>query len=519
MIPFIRCRDSLTYFLCIACVSMAASVVRAEVRLPALFADHAVLQRDRPVPIWGWAEARESMTVSLGKERAEATADRDGRWKIVLKAQPVSKVPLELIVAGKNRIVVKDILLGDVWLCSGQSNMSISLGGFTALPEVKQDIAKAEFPLIRQFGVLEHFADEPQTDVKGEWLVCSPRTSSRFAAVAYYFACKLHAETGVPIGILRAAKGSTRIESWLSQETLLNTKELEPYAKTMRESLDQWEKAKQAAMTAGIQPGTAEFPLYPFGEKARKPRCVTLHNGMIAPLAPYAIRGAVWYQGEGNAGDPKTAQEYVVRLRTLIRDWRTLFGDESMPVYIVQLPAYREPNESPGIAESLAFLRESQRQCLKLPNTGMAVTIDIGEAGDIHPKNKIDVGDRLAQLALAADKKIVPCGPLFRDLRFDGNKAIVEFDHIGNGLMVGFKDGLKRVAEAKGTALTRFAIAGKDKKWFWAEAKIDGKTVTCSHAEVPNPVAVRYAFSANPSGANLYNRDGFPASPFRSDDW
>jgi sialate O-acetylesterase len=429
------------------------------------------------------------------------------------------KVPMDLTVEGKNRLVIKDILLGDVWLCSGQSNMSISLGGFTALPEVKQDIAKADFPLIRQFGVLEHFADEVQNDVKGEWLECGPKTSGRFAAVAFYFARRLHAETGVPIGILRAAKGSTRIESWLSAETLLNEKGLEPYAQTMRASLVQWEKEKEVVAKAGVKPGSAEYPPYPFGEKVRRPRCTTLHNGMIAPLASYAIRGAVWYQGEGNASDPKTAQEYAIRLRSLIRDWRVLFGDESLPVYIVQLPAYREPNESPGSGEALAFLRESQRQCLKVPYTGMAVTIDIGEAGDIHPKNKIDVGYRLAQLALAAEKKLVPCGPLFRELRVDGNKAVVEFDHVGGGLMVGYKDGLKPVAESKNAGLARFAIAGKDKKWFWAEARIDGDTVVCSHPEVPNPVAVRYAFSANPAGANLYNRDGFPASPFRTDDW
>jgi len=492
---------------------------RADVRLPALFTDHAVLQRDRPLPVWGWADPAEKVSVQLGSEAGEAVAGMDGRWQITLKPQPLSKAALTLTVAGKNTIVINDVLLGDVWLCSGQSNMSISMGGFLAAPGVKDDIAAADLPLIRQFGVMEHFADEPQTDVKGEWLPCSPRTAGRFAAVAFYFARKLFAETGVPIGILRSAKGSTRIESWLSQETLLNTKELEPYAKTMRESLSQWEVDKSAALKSGAKPGSAEFPPYPFGEKVRRPRCVTLYNGMIAPLAPYGIRGVVWYQGEGNAGDPKTAQEYEVRLRTLIRDWRTRFGNESLPFYIVQLPAYREPNESPGSGEALAYLRESQRLCLKLPHTGMAVTIDIGEAADIHPKNKFDVDNRLAQLALAADKKIVPCGPLFRALRIDGSKAIVEFDHIGAGLMIGHKDGLKPVVEATGKPLARFVIAGKDKKWFWAEARIDGTTVTCSHSQVPTPVAVRYAFSANPSVANLYNRDGFPASPFRSDDW
>ncbi|CAN5437770.1 sialate O-acetylesterase [soil metagenome] len=517
-----RLATLLHFFLpCVSLLIAPMSEARADVRLPALFADHAVLQRDRPLPVWGWADAGEKVAVSLGKEHGETVADKDGRWKIVLKAQPVSQEPLELKIEGNNRIVLKDVLLGDVWLCSGQSNMAISLGGFTALPEVKQDIAKAEYPLIRHFGVLEHFADEPQTDVKGEWLVCNPRTSGRFAAVAFYFARRLHLETGVPIGILRAAKGSTRIESWLSEQTLLNTKELEPFARTMRMSLEEWEKEKQASIAIGIKPGTPNFPPYPFGDKVRRPRCVTLHNGMIAPLAPYAIRGAVWYQGEGNAGDPKVAKEYVIRLRTLIRDWRTLFGDEALPVYLVQLPAYRTSPDSPAGGDAWSLLRESQRQCLAVPHTGLAVTIDIGEAEDIHPKNKIDVGYRLAQLALAGvySRKVVPCGPLFRELTTDGTKATVHFDHVGAGLIVGRKDGVKPTEEDKDGKLRRFAIAGKDKKWFWAEAKIVGETVVCTHPDVMNPVAVRYAFSTNPVGANLYNRDGLPASPFRSDDW
>ncbi|WP_439629571.1 sialate O-acetylesterase [Gemmata sp.] len=508
----------------LACVVLATgptAEARADVHLPALFADHAVLQRDRPLPVWGWADPGEKVSVKLGAGAGEAVAGKDGRWQVTLESQPVSKAALTLTVAGKNTVVVRDVLLGDVWLCSGQSNMSISLGGFLAAPGVKDDVAAADYPLVRQFGVLEHFADAPQTDVTGEWLACTPRTAGRFSAVAFYFARRVHAETGVPIGILRSAKGSTRIECWLSQDTLLNTKELEPFARAMRESLAQWDRDKEAAAKGGVKQNVPGFPPYPFGEKVRRPRCVTLHNGMVAPLAPFALRGAIWYQGEGNASDPKTAQEYAVRLRSLIRDWRRLFGGDDLPFYVVQLPGYREPSDAPAGGDAWAHLRESQRRCLTLPRTGLAVTLDIGEAGDIHPRNKADVGDRLARLALADvyGKKVVPSGPLFRGLRVDGDKTVVEFDHVGAGLMVGRKDGRKPVEEVRDGTLGRFAVAGKDKKWYWADARIVGGTVVCTHPDVPNPVAVRYAFSANPAGANLYNRDGLPASPFRSDDW
>jgi sialate O-acetylesterase len=502
-------------------LALAPAPARADVSLPALFADHAVLQRDRPLPVWGWAAPGETVAVRLGAESATATAGGDRRWRVTLRPQPASKEPLTLTVAGTNTLTVRDVLLGDVWLCGGQSNMAISAGHFAAQPDVKADLAAADLPLVRQFGVREHFADTPQTDVTGEWLVCSPRTAARFSAVAFYFARKVHAESGVPIGILRSAKGSTRIECWLSQDTLLNTKGLEPFARAMREALEQWDRDRQAAVARGVKSDSPEFPPYPFGEKVRRPRCVTLHNGMIAPLAPFALRGAVWYQGEGNAGDPKTAQEYAIRLQSLIRDWRRMFGDDDLPFYVVQLPGYRAPSDSPAGGDAWAHLRESQRKCLTLPRTGVAVTIDVGEAGDIHPKNKLDVGDRLARLALANEygKAVVPSGPLFRGLTLAGNAAVVAFDHVGGGLMVGRKSGRTPPEEDKGGKLARFAIAGTDGKWVWADARIVGDTVVCTHPDVPAPVAVRYAFSANPAGANLYNRDGLPASPFRTDDW
>jgi sialate O-acetylesterase len=493
----------------------------AEVKLPALFSDHMVLQRDKPLAIWGWATPGEQIRVSLGNRTAATTTGADGRWRVQLEPQPMSTTPFTLTVVGSNTVIVKDVLLGDVWLCSGQSNMSISVGHFNT-PEVKQDIAAADLPLVRHFGIVENFADEIQTDVKGEWLVSSPQTAARFSAVGFYFARKLHAETGVPQGVIRAAKGSTTIELWLSQTTLLETPELEPFASKMRAALAAWEQSKAMALSAGKLPDASDFPPYPFGEIVRRPRCVTLHNGMIAPLSGVSLRGVIWYQGEGNAGDAGAAQQYIEKQRALFGEFRRLFSDKTLPVYYVQLPAYRQPTNAPGSEDSWALLREAQRQSLSIPNTGMAITLDIGEAEDIHPKNKLDVGERLAFWALARDyskTNLVYSGPLFRTMKIEGGKARLFFDSTGAGLMIGRKQGRAPTREDKGGKLQRFAIAGADKHWVWADAVIDRDTVVVSAASVPEPVAVRYAYAANPEGANLYNRAGLPAAPFRTDQW
>ena len=509
-----------------------AAEVRADVQLSALFADHAVLQRDRPLPVWGWAEPGEKVSVKFGTESGEAVAGKDGRWQVTLKPQPVSKTPQTLTAAGKNTITVKDILLGDVWLCGGQSNMEWVLGGCDA----PDDIRSADLPLIRQFAVDYLFATTPQTKVNGRWAVCSPQTAPGFTAVGFYFARRVNKETGVPIGLLKSCVGGTNIELWMSQDTLMNTPALAPYGKFMRESLAIYQKELAAALPAIEEwaaksreelkagrpvPMPPTIPEFPFGEKMFRPRCVTLHNGMIAPLVPFALRGALWYQGESNAGSAFDALQYIEKTRAMLADWRKWFGDPDLPFYFVQLAAWQKSSEDPVGGDAWAHLRDGQRKCLALPHTGMAVATDIGDAADIHPKNKADVGERLARWALVNEygKTIVPSGPLFKGLKIDGNKAVLEFDHVGAGLMIAQKDGRKPAEEVKDGKLARFAIASKDKKWVWADAKIVGNTVVCTHADVPNPVAVRYAFSINPAGANLYNRDGLPASPFRTDDW
>jgi sialate O-acetylesterase len=504
----------------------------AEVRLAAVFSDHAVLQRDVPLPIWGWAEPGEAVAVTLGSATAQAKAGEDGRWQATLPAQFASRTPLTLVAEGRNRVEIQDLLLGDVWLCGGQSNMEWSLGACNA----PDDVRGADDPLIRQFGVELHFATTPQRDVRGRWTVCTPRTAAGFTAVGYHFARRVRQAVDVPIGLVRSCVGGTNIELWMAQDSLLQAPGLEAYAKMMRESLarhqqelaaavptlEAWTAAARRAMAAGAPlPMPPPVPEFPFGEKVARPRCVTLHNGMIAPLVPLRLKGAIWYQGENNAGGAEDGRQYVEKTRLMLADWRRWFGNDRLPFYFVQLAAWQKPSDRPEGGDGWAFIRDAQRHCLAIPHTGMAVAIDIGDTEDIHPRNKADVGARLARWALANEYgvRLEPSGPLFRGLRIEGDRAIVTFDHVGGGLMVGAKDGRQPVRETPDAALRRFAVAGVDRRWQWAAARIVGDTVECRHPDVPEPVAVRYAFTMNPADANLYNRDGLPAAPFRSDDW
>ncbi|MFM7251039.1 MAG: sialate O-acetylesterase [Planctomycetaceae bacterium] len=516
----------------LAAAPLAALPARAAVTLAPFFGDHAVLQRDRPLPVWGRARPGERVAVRFGGAAAGTVAGPCGAWSVELPALPASSEPRDLVVAGEDTVVARDVVVGDVWLASGQSNMDWSLGGCDA-PE---EIAAAEHPGIRHFRVPMHFAATPQRECGGAWRRCTPEHAPGFSAVGYAFARRVHRDTGVPLGILLSSVGGTNIECWMRQETLLGTPELEPFAALMRASLEThdrelraalpameaWTRAAREAEAKGRPvPLPPAIPPFPFGEQGHRPRCVTLHNGMIEPLLPLAIRGAIWYQGESNAGGPVECAQYVAKKRALVADWRRFFRDPGLPFHFVQLAAWLAPTDDPAGGDGWAAFRDAQRLCLAIPGTGMASAIDVGDAGDIHPRNKFDVGERLALSALAGTygRDVEPSGPLFRRLVVEGNVARVEFDHLGGGLMVGKKEGRAPAVEDPGASLARFAIAGEDRVWHWAEARIEGDTVACTSPRVPRPVAVRYAHSMNPTGANLYNRAGLPASPFRSDDW
>lgn len=500
----------------------------AEVRLASVFSDHAVLQRDKPLPVWGWADPGERIDVSLGKRKGNTTAGKDGRWIVTLEAQHGSKEEVSLIVSGTNTVTRNHLLLGDVWLCSGQSNMDMGLGDCQA----PDDIRAADHPLIRHFRAEYNFATSPAKELRGQWTVCSPGSVHGFSAVGYYFARRIHAETGVPIGLITNAVGGTNIELWMSQQTLLHTPELDTYAKLMRESLadyekqlvntlpqiENWTKQSRMDLAAGRPiPFPPQWPEYPFSDKISKPRCVTLHNGMVAPIISMAMRGVLWYQGEAN-GD---GHLYFEKKSAMLADWRRWFNDPNLPFYFVQLAAWQQPDDNPE-GGGWGPIRDVQRRCLAIPQTGMASAVDLGDALDIHPKNKADVGERLALWALKnqyGKKDLVASGPLFRKVEIQSNTARIQFDSVGSGLMAARKIGRNPATEDQDGKLRRFAVAGNDRIWHWAEARIDGECVIVSSPKVSAPIAVRYAYSSNPEGANLYNRNGLPASPFRTDDW
>jgi sialate O-acetylesterase len=454
-----------------------APVASAAVRLPAIFSDNMVLQREQPVPVWGWAEAGKEVTVTVAGQSATAKAGADGRWKATLPKLPAGG-PHELVVqeAGGPAVTLKNVLVGEVWLCSGQSNMEWPL---TASMNPQQEIAAANYPKIRLFNVQKKTAAEPQDDCKGAWTECSPKSVPGFSAVGYFFIRHLHKELDVPAGMIESAWGGTAAEAWTCRKVL----ESEPSFKPM---LDRWDLGK-------APPHDANRP-------------ANLYNGMIAPLAPFAIRGAIWYQGESNCG---RAYQYRTLFPLMINNWRTAWGRGDLPFGLVQLAPYRR-YEGGDNGTTCTELREAQAMTVeKLPNVGMAVTMDISDVNDIHPKNKQDVGRRLALWALAKvyEKNVVYSGPIYKAMNVEGSKVRIRFDHVGGGLVT-----------RDGKAPSDFIIAGEDQKFAPATAVIDGDTVVVSSDQVAKPAAVRYGWrdGAEP---NLANKEGLPACPFRTDQW
>lgn len=627
----------------------------AQVKLPRLFSDNMVLQRGKPIAVWGWAAAKEKITVQLKGQTKTATAGEDGKWKIYLDAIAAGG-PYQLKVQGTNTITLKNILIGDVWVCSGQSNMEMTIAGWGKINNYEQEIAAANYPMIRHFEVPRIVAASPQEDITaGEWKVCNPDNAGNFTAAGYFFAREIFKETGVPIGLLNSSWGGTHVETWTSRDAFENNDEfksmiatmptidLENLAKTrmklLKESVAKiqgegeqteaviegwksiafddthwpvmqapmlWEQqaladfdgivwyrksitisatdaAKEAVLELamiddaddtyvnGIKVGNtnsynskrkyiipagilkegnnvivvkvldtgggggiwgdaadvkltiAEKSISLAGDWRYQVAVASLavavavgpnsyptllSNGMIHPLIPFAIKGAIWYQGEANTG---RSYQYRKAFPLMITDWRKSWGLGDFPFYFVQLASFNANNGNSQNGSGWAELREAQAMTLSLPNTGMAVTTDIGDAKDIHPKNKQDVGKRLAAIALNKDYHIKKeySGPVYQSMKISGNKMILTFTHTGSGL----------IAKNNNAFLLGFEIAGADKKFYPATAKIKNGTVEVTSDKLTAPVAVRFGWADVTDENNLYNKEGFPAIPFRTDSW
>jgi sialate O-acetylesterase len=488
------------------------SWARAEVALPAIFSDHMVLQRDARVPVWGTASAGEKVTVEFAGQKQSATAGADGRWKVAFANLKSNAAPQTLTVKASNTLVIQDVLVGEVWLGSGQSNMAFTVN---RADNFEAEAAAAKFPLIRHFKEESTSAKTAQTEPKGKWVLCAPETVGGFSAALYFFGRELHQTLNVPIGLVHSSVGGTPIESWIAPEAQHASPELKSFfagvekenaestndaaMKRYDRALAKWQTdAKKAKAEKQKAP---KKPLNPADVAARKADVGGLFNGKIAPLIPYAIRGMLWYQGEANSTPAKVGY-YQYQLPLLIRDWRTRWGYE-FPVAWAQLPNFKGPGRD------WPMMREAMLKTLALPKTGMAITIDVGNPDNIHPTNKQAVGHRFALWALGevyGQKVPATSGPLPAGHTVRGKEIVLGFKHANGGLVA--KDG----------ALTGFTIAGADRQWKPAQARIEGDKVVVSSSEVPAPVAARYAWENDPT-CNLYNGAGLPASPFRTDDW
>lgn len=634
--------------LCVA-ILVLTQLTYANVTLPRIFGDNMVLQRNKPIPVWGWARANEKITVHFNKQVKTAKADKSGQWKLTLDPEQAGG-PWQLTVKGKNNISINNVLVGEVWICSGQSNMEWVVNSSN---NKEEEIKNANFPQIRHFKVPNTTAFTPQKDLSGgDWKVCSPQTVADFTAVGYFFARDLYLQLNVPVGLINTSWGGTMVETWISKEAFEKNAEfetlfgnapvadLEAAIKQRAQLLSQKIVAQQGTLDASAEaaswkladandanwahmtlpnnwesqgyedldgvvwfrktilltaaqagkPATLELAqiddvdetwvngtkvgtmaqwdalrkyTIPAGilkigknviairvtdnqggggvhgdavnmkltidndsqslagdwlfriEAVRLNNSVgpnnyptLLFNSMVNPLIPYAIQGAIWYQGESNAG---RAYQYRKSFPLMITDWRQRWNQGDFPFYFVQLASFNAANGTTKNGSTWAELREAQTNTLSLPNTGMAVTIDIGESKDIHPRNKQDVGKRLAAIALnnLYQKNGEWSGPLYQAMKTVGNKIELSFTHAANGFMVKDKYGY----------IKGFEIAGADHQFHFAQVQINGDKLLVYCNEVASPVAVRYAWADDMPEANLYNKEGFPAVPFRTDTW
>jgi sialate O-acetylesterase len=498
-------------FLPLLAALLPLAAVRAEVRPHALFSDHALLQQGRRVPVWGRAAPGEAVTVEFAGRRAATVADSEGRWRVTLPPLAASGTPREMRFTGRDGTLVRtNILVGEVWVAGGQSNMEWPLH----LSEDPQPaIAAAYNNHLRLFTVPRRKADAPVEDVPAQWEPARPESVTNFSAVGYHFARALQLARGVPVGVIHASWGGSPAEVWVRGELLAGHDEfrrdiLDPFPETKRRNdadLAAWEKEAAEARAAGRPPAR--------GRPWTAWQPAELYNGMIAPLLPYAIAGVIWYQGESNAG---RADQYARLFPTLILNWRRDWGQGEFPFLFVQLAPW-DKNRRRSLAEITAApvesdwaeLREAQWLTTKLvPKTGLVVTTDLGDQDDIHPAKKREVGERLALQArrVAYGERLTASGPEFRRMSVRGGEAVLTFDHVGGGLA------------ARGGPLTGFQVCGTDRQWVWADARIEGDRVVVSSPQVARPAAVRYGWHEFPV-VNLFNAEGLPATPFRTDNF
>ncbi|MFC1763992.1 sialate O-acetylesterase [Planctomycetota bacterium] len=520
-------------------ITVLPQLAYADIRLHGLFLDHMVVQRDTEIPVWGWADPGENVSVKAGwGAQAQVLTGADGSWSTRLKTPPAGG-PFQVTFSGKNTIILNDVLSGDVWLCTGQSNMDFAMSKFVddareprfqpLVEYIRHEVATVNDPWIRHIEVPRaHSLSEKKTNFEGTWVSANSEQVGVMTATGYFFAKTLRKHLEVPIGLLECSYGGTRIQPWLSEETYMADEQMKAYFEANRKEA----RAIIAEVNAADYKDTSYQEKYQqwVANEKRDPRPwprqhptvdkqmpATLYNGMISAIVPYAIKGALWYQGESNSHYKE--ELYGAYLTRLITSWRAQWDQGDFPFYWVQLAAYKQTDKRSDLG--WALVNDQMRHALTLPNTGMAVLHDIGEPADVHPHNKIDAGKRLALWALQQDYGVnVPAvsGPLYKSSKVVNGKMLIKFDHVGSGLMVGHKVYLNNPMPVD-MPLTWFEICGADHQWKKAIAKIVSKdAIEVSHPDIAAPTAVRYAWSSNPEGANLYNKEGLPAAVFSTED-
>ncbi len=488
---------------------------RADVKVPAIFGSHMVLQRDQKDRVWGWAEPGEEVTVKIAGQSHATKAGPDGSWQVMLDAMPAGG-PHVLSIQGKNSLQLEDVLVGEVWICSGQSNMQWSVAGSR---DSDLEMATARYPSLRLITVPNLGTQEPQKDFQGSWQDCRPETAAGFSAVGYFFGRQLHQTLSIPVGLINDSWGGSACEAWVRRDVLAADPKFERMLKRWEQiekdyprskadydtKFAEWKVAAKKAKDDGKEP--PQPPFNPDWLMNGNSRPGNIYNGVLKPTIGFGIRGVIWYQGESNAGK---AYQYRDLFPLMIKSWRDEWGQGDFSFYWVQLADFLAESSEPPKNSAWAELREAQTMTMsRLPNTGEAVIIDLGEAQDIHPRNKHDVAMRLARWALAKDygMKIPFHSPSYKSMKKQGNKVLLHFEHVGSGLKAA------DIPEVRG-----FAIAGSDQKFVNAKAKIVGQNIEVWSDEVSEPVAVRYAWANNPV-CNVYSHEGLPLTPFRTDDW